>query len=141
MMKNDKRTIGNLLEREEPLENPLMIGMIQLTLLGNRSALIENYKGLIEYHDKLIIVQSKEEEVSILGDHLRICYYTRTEMQIAGNIEKKGAIENFKPDSSPITVFRFMKVMVESYKVLNDNDTFCIDDYGTRLPDSSILDV
>ena len=66
MMKNDKRTIGNLLEREEPLENPLMIGMIQLTLLGNRSALIENYKGLIEYHDKLIIVQSKEEEVSIL---------------------------------------------------------------------------
>ena len=88
MRKNDKRTIGNLLEREEPLENPLMIGMIQLTLLGNRSALIENYKGLIEYHDKLIIVQSKEEEVSILGDHLRICYYTRTEMQIAGNIEK-----------------------------------------------------
>ena len=88
MMKNDKRTIGNLLEREEPLENPLMIGMIRLTLLGNRSALIENYKGLIEYHDKLIIVQSKEEEVSILGDHLRICYYTRTEMQIAGNIEK-----------------------------------------------------
>ena len=64
-----------------------------------------------------------------------------TSFIIAGNIAKKGAIENFKPDSSPITVFRFMKVMVESYKVLNDNDTFCIDDYGTHLPDSSILDV
>lgn len=60
-MKNNDKIIGNLLGREEPLENPLMIGMIQLTLLGNRNALIENYKGLIEYHDKLIVVQSKEE--------------------------------------------------------------------------------
>ena len=58
-MKNNDKIIGNLLGREEPLENPLMIGMIQLTLLGNRNALIENYKGLIEYHDKLIVVQSK----------------------------------------------------------------------------------
>ena len=88
MMKNDKRTIGNLLEREEPLENPLMIGMIQLTLLGNRSALIENYKGLIEYHDKLIIVQSKEEEVSILGDHLRICYYTGPRCRLPETLKK-----------------------------------------------------
>lgn len=63
-----------------------------------------------------------------------------TSFIIAGNVETKG-VENFKPDSNPITVFRFMKVMVESYKVLNDNDTFCIDDYGTHLPDSSILDV
>ena len=46
-MKNNDKIIGNLLGREEPLENPLMIGMIQLTLLGNRNALIENYKGLI----------------------------------------------------------------------------------------------
>ena len=87
-MKNNDKIIGNLLGREEPLENPLMIGMIQLTLLGNRNALIENYKGLIEYHDKLIVVQSKEEDSSILGEHLRIRYYTRTEMRIAGDIEK-----------------------------------------------------
>ena len=80
-MKNNDKIIGNLLGREEPLENPLMIGMIQLTLLGN-------YKGLIEYHDKLIVVQSKEEEISIIGEHLRIRYYTRTEMRIAGDIEK-----------------------------------------------------
>ena len=87
-MKNNDKIIGNLLGREEPLENPLMIGMIQLTLLGNRNALIENYKGLIEYHDKLIVVQSKGEEISIIGEHLRIRYYTRTEMRIAGDIEK-----------------------------------------------------
>ena len=87
-MKNNDKIIGNLLGREEPLENPLMIGMIQLTLLGNRNALIENYKGLIEYHDKLIVVQSKEEEISIIGEHLRSRYYTRTEMRIAGDIEK-----------------------------------------------------
>ena len=88
MMKNNDKIIGNFLGREEPLENPLMIGMIQLTLLGNRNALIENYKGLIEYHDKLIVVQSKDEEISIIGEHLRIRYYTRTEMRIAGDIEK-----------------------------------------------------
>ena len=68
-MKNNDKIIGNLLGREEPLENPLMIGMIQLTLLGNRNALIENYKGLIEYHDKLIVVQSKEEEISIRDEN------------------------------------------------------------------------
>ena len=33
-------------------------------------------------------MQSKEEEISIIGEHLRIRYYTRTEMRIAGDIEK-----------------------------------------------------
>lgn len=93
MRKNDTE-IKDLMKREEPIENPLMIGTIQLTLLGNRRALVENYKGLVEFHDRQIVVQSKQEQVRIAGDHLRICYYTRTEMSIAGNIERIEVKEN-----------------------------------------------
>ena len=87
-MKTNLTNIKDVVLTEEYTQNPLMLGSIQLTLLGNKSALIENYKGLIEYHDKLIIVQSKQEQVCISGTRLRIRYYTKGEMKITGSIEK-----------------------------------------------------
>lgn len=63
---------------------------------------------------------------------------------IAGSVEKISLIENFKPDSNPISVYRFMKVMYDNHKIIDDEEDFSIDDY---LPsdynngDKSILDI
>lgn len=68
-------------------ENPLLLGTIRLTLTGTGSALIENFKGLTEYSDTLIIVQSKNEQMILRGSLLSIPYYTKDEMKVMGNIE------------------------------------------------------
>lgn len=62
---------------------------------------------------------------------------------IVGKSTDNLAKENFMPTSNPVTVFRFMKVMLESHKVLDDRVDFCIDDYAldSSNGDQSILEV
>ena len=62
---------------------------------------------------------------------------------IAGKaIEDNSSKDKFIPESSPITVFRFMKVMLVSNKVLDDRENFCIDEYASDTNgDPSILEV
>lgn len=72
----------------ETTENPLLLGTIRLTLIGSKSVLIENFKGLIEYNDTVIVIQSKKEHVTLHGTKLNICYYTKDEMKVLGNINK-----------------------------------------------------
>lgn len=64
---------------------------------------------------------------------------TGKETEYAKNFSMK---ENFEPMSNPITVFRFMKFMWETHKVLDDGE-FCIDDYAldSSNGDQSILEV
>lgn len=69
------------------IDNPLLLGTIRLTLTGKQCALIENYKGIIEYNDQIVIIQSKKERVTLRGTRLQIPYYTRDEMKILGEID------------------------------------------------------
>lgn len=69
------------------IENPFLLGNIRLTLTGSHSALIENYKGIVEYQPNSIILQSQKEMVTLRGGNLHILYYTKDEMKIKGNIE------------------------------------------------------
>ncbi len=69
------------------IENPLLLGTIRLTLTGKHSAIIENYKGIVEYSSKSIVLQSKNEVVTLQGQKLGISYYTKEEMKVEGDIE------------------------------------------------------
>ena len=53
---------------------------------GNCELMIENYRGIIEYTEKLIRVQTKLGKISVTGKRLEIDYYTNDEMKIMGNI-------------------------------------------------------
>lgn len=48
---------------------------------------------------------------------------------------------NIDMASKPITVFRFLKVMSDTNKVLVDKEEFDIDEYEPSVPDKTILDV
>lgn len=69
------------------IENPFLLGTVRLTLTGSHNAMIENYKGIVEYEHNRIILQSKKELVTLRGSDLYILYYTKDEMNIKGNIE------------------------------------------------------
>lgn len=69
------------------LPKDLMLGAAILTITGRREALISNYKGILEYEDSFIRVQTKNCRILISGAHLAIDYYTNEEMKISGLIE------------------------------------------------------
>ena len=69
------------------LPKDLMLGASVLTLTGRKEAIITNYKGILEYEDSFIRVQTKNCRIRITGAHLAIDYYTNEEMKISGFIE------------------------------------------------------
>lgn len=64
----------------------VVLGASVVTIIGTGEVCIENYRGIVEYNDILIRVQTKESQIRIHGKHLQIQYYTNDEMKITGRI-------------------------------------------------------
>lgn len=64
-----------------------LLGASIVTVTGNADAFVENYKGIIEYTDCMILLQGKTCKIEICGQRLRIVYYTNEDMKICGRIE------------------------------------------------------
>ncbi|EOT27721.1 YabP/YqfC family sporulation protein [Lachnospiraceae bacterium KK002] len=73
----------------ESLELPvdIMYGAVILTAMGRNQVLVENYKGIIEYTQEKIRLQTKTCQVTIQGKRLLVEYYTNEEMKITGYIQ------------------------------------------------------
>ena len=82
-----KKVKSNIIESLE-LPKDLMYGAVIVTVTGKSEALIENYRGIIEYTCEKIRVETKHCQVKICGKRLRIEYYTNDEMKITGFIEQ-----------------------------------------------------
>ena len=63
-----------------------MLGAAIVTVTGRREAVIANYRGILEYEDSKIRIQTKNCRILISGAHLAIDYYTSEEMKITGFI-------------------------------------------------------
>lgn len=68
------------------LPKDVVLGSSVLTVLGSNEICIENHRGIIEYTDTLIRVQTKEKQIKIQGKRLQIEYYTNDEMKIKGYV-------------------------------------------------------
>lgn len=64
----------------------VVLGAAVVTVLGDSEVCIENYRGIIEYTDVLIRVQTKNCQIRLQGKNLQIEYYTNDEMKITGRI-------------------------------------------------------
>lgn len=64
----------------------VVLGASVVTILGNTEICIENYRGILEYTECLIRVQTKERQIRLAGKNLKIEYYTNDEMKITGCI-------------------------------------------------------
>lgn len=64
----------------------VVLGASVITILGTGEICIENYRGIIEYTDTLIRVQTKSKQIRLMGKNLTIEYYTNDEMKITGCI-------------------------------------------------------
>lgn len=59
-----------------------------LTVLGSGQFSIANYKGIIEYTDTVIRINTTDFVVSISGADFEICYISDEEVCASGKIEK-----------------------------------------------------
>lgn len=62
----------------------VVLGVPIVTLTGQIEVCIENYRGIIEYTDLLIRVQTKIGQIKITGKRLQMEYYTNDEMKVTG---------------------------------------------------------
>ena len=65
--------------REHPLKKRIVLGRTEMN--------IEDYRGIIEYTDVLIRIQTKIGQIRITGKNLRVDYYTNDDMKLTGQIE------------------------------------------------------
>ncbi len=64
----------------------VVLGASVVTMLGDFEVCIENYRGILEYTDTLIRVQTKGKQIRLCGKRLQMEYYTNDEMKITGKI-------------------------------------------------------
>lgn len=64
----------------------VMLGATIVTMEGDNQLFIENYKGIITYNDKNIVVQGRKNRILVEGKNLQIEYYTNMDMKIKGII-------------------------------------------------------
>ena len=61
------------------------MGLPILTITGTNDLCVENYRGMTEYTDQIIRLQSKSGQIKITGKKLEVIYYTNDEMKIHGD--------------------------------------------------------
>lgn len=66
------------------LPKDLMLGALNVRLIGEYEAYIENYKSIIEYNDEVICLQGKSSKVTIKGERLKIVCFSKDDMRIKG---------------------------------------------------------
>ena len=77
-----KKQVVTVLELAPDLDG----GETKISLTGSGEAVIENYKGILQYTDSEILIQSLRGKVLLRGRNLEIVWYTSLEMKITGSI-------------------------------------------------------
>lgn len=84
--KTNKKSGRELLTDSLKLPRDMVLGEFKLSMTGNRELFIENYRGIAEYGENAILLQTKGDILRITGKHLTIEYYTNEDMKISGII-------------------------------------------------------
>lgn len=79
---NIKQKVTEILE----LPKEIVLNVPRITILGNSNLLIENYKGIIEYDNDKIRVNTGAGTIRITGERLTIKEITSEDLMIDGEI-------------------------------------------------------
>ncbi|TCO80043.1 sporulation protein YqfC [Marinisporobacter balticus] len=81
--KEIKESVSELLE----LPKDIILDLPRITLLGNIQLYIENHKGIIEYSELRIRINTKSGVIRIVGKDLSIKTIMTEEIIVCGSIE------------------------------------------------------
>lgn len=69
------------------LPKDVFLGELMVSVVGQRSVYVENYRSILFYTDTMLKLQGKNCKLKVCGRQLMIEYYTGEEMKINGVIE------------------------------------------------------
>ena len=82
----DREQLAERFAEAASMPRDVVMGASVITITGRNEICIENYRGILEYTDLLIRVQTKSGQIRLSGKNLQIEYYTNDEMKITGRI-------------------------------------------------------
>lgn len=83
----EKKTFINRMADVANMPKDVVLGVPIITMTGQMEVSVENYRGILEYTDLLVRVQTKIGQIKIVGTSLQIDYYTNDEMKVSGHID------------------------------------------------------
>lgn len=83
----DKKNLRARITDAAGMPKDVLLGVPLISITGQSEACIENYRGILEYTDKLIRIQTKLGKIHVIGRNLQIEFYTNDEMKIVGHIK------------------------------------------------------
>lgn len=84
----EREQIRERLASAASMPKDVVLGASIITITGMTEICVENYRGITEYTDCMVRLQTKEGQLKITGKRLNIQYYTNDEMKITGAVEK-----------------------------------------------------
>lgn len=82
----DKKNLKYRITDAAGMPKDVILGVPIISVIGQNEACIENYRGILEYTDKLIRIQTKLGKIHVIGRGLHIEHYNNDEMKITGRI-------------------------------------------------------
>lgn len=82
----DKKNLKSRITDATGMPKDVILGVPIISVIGQNEACIENYRGILEYTDKLIRIQTKLGKIHVIGRGLHIEHYNNDEMKITGRI-------------------------------------------------------
>lgn len=86
MGRKTKKPLYRSLTDAAQIPKELSGGLPLLHMVGQEELLIENFKGIVEYTDAVLLLQTKGCLLRVEGEHLFLSYYTREELKVTGKI-------------------------------------------------------
>lgn len=83
----ERETYLNILSSTLNLPSDILTGDPIITIIGRNEISIENYRRIIEYTSKNIKILTNIGSISIQGKNIKISYFGKDEMKIAGRFE------------------------------------------------------
>jgi len=89
-----KESVKERLASHIGIDRDIILNLSHIELIGNREIFIENYKGIIEYTDTLIRVNTNPGPLKIEGKMLEIKNVSQEMLHIAGYLKFVGVVNN-----------------------------------------------
>ncbi len=84
--KTDGYALKNRMAEAYGMPKDVVLGVPVLTVTGRMEFILANYRGILEYTDVLIRIQTKIGQIKVSGIRLQVEYYTNDEMKVTGKI-------------------------------------------------------
>lgn len=84
----NKRHLKSRVSEAVNIQKDVILGVPIIRMVGQEEFYIENYRGILEYTDTFVRIQTKIGQIHLFGKRLEILYYTNDEMKVAGHIDK-----------------------------------------------------